>query len=47
VSESTSFSIKLLNILNATYYTEAGFGPSDPGYPMPPFSIVTGMQLKL
>jgi len=47
VSESMSFSIKLLNILNATYYTEAGFGPSDPGYPMPPFSIVTGMQLKL
>ncbi len=47
VSESMSLSIKLLNILNVTYYTEAGFSSSDPGYPMPPFSIVTGMQLKL
>ena len=47
VTDSLSFSVKLLNILNVTYYTEAGFGPSDPGYPMPPFSVVTGMQLKL
>ena len=47
LTDRMSFSIKLLNILNVTYYTEAGFSPSDPGYPMPPFSVVTGMQLKL
>jgi len=40
-TSSLAFSIRLLNLLNTLYYTEYG------GYPMPPFSIVTGMQLKL
>ena len=40
-TDSITFSIKLRNILNTLYYTQAG------GYPMPPFSIVTGMDLKL
>jgi len=40
-SEALSFSIQLRNILNTLYYTEAG------GYPMPPFSIITGVQLHL
>ncbi len=40
-TSSVAFSVRLLNILNTLYYTEYG------GYPMPPFSIVTGMQVKL
>jgi len=40
-TENLTFSLKLLNILSTLYYTEWG------GYPMPPFSVVTGMQLKL
>ncbi len=40
-SNGLSFSIQLKNILNTLYYTEAG------GYPMPPFSIETGVQLHL
>jgi outer membrane cobalamin receptor len=40
-TSSLAFSVRLLNILNTLYYTESG------GYPMPPFSIVTGIDLKL
>ncbi len=40
-TSSLAFSIRLLNFLDTLYYTQYG------GYPMPPFSIVTGMQLKL
>ncbi|MGA2764004.1 MAG: TonB-dependent receptor [Spirochaetia bacterium] len=40
-SKSLTLSIRLLNILNTLYFTEQG------GYPMPPFSIVTGMEVKL
>ena len=51
LTKSVLFSVKLLNILNETYYTVGGFNsegyPDDPGYPMPPFSIVISMQLKL
>lgn len=51
VTQSLSLSVRLLNILNTTYYTVAGYNssgfPVDPGYPMPPFSVVTGMELKL
>jgi vitamin B12 transporter len=39
-TKSLAFSIGLLNILDAEYQTT-------PGYPMPPFSIVLGMELKL
>lgn len=40
-TSSLTFSVRLLNILNTLYYTEAG------GYPMPPFSIVTGVEVRL
>ena len=40
-SEALSLSVQLKNILNTLYFTEAG------GYPMPPFSVVTGVQLHL
>jgi outer membrane cobalamin receptor len=40
-TSSLTFSIRLLNVLNTLYYTEAG------GYPMPPFSIVTGVEVHL
>lgn len=40
-TSSLAFSIRLQNILNTLYYTEAG------GYPMPPFSIITGLEAKL
>ncbi|HVP19750.1 MAG TPA: TonB-dependent receptor [Spirochaetia bacterium] len=39
-ASSLAFSVRLLNILDTLYYTEAG-------YPMPPFSIVTGVEAKL
>jgi len=51
ITEGVTFSLQLLNILNTTYYTVAGFNstgfPIDPGYPMPPFSIETGVQVHL
>ena len=51
VTQTLSISLKLLNVLNTTYYTVAGFNstgsPVDPGYPMPPFSVEMGMQLHL
>lgn len=40
VSGDMVFSVALRNMLNTLYYTESG-------YPMPPFSIVTGMEVKL
>jgi outer membrane cobalamin receptor len=40
VTENLVFSIALRNILNAVYFTQSG-------YPMPPFSVVTGMEVKL
>ena len=51
VSDNLAFTLGAKNILDALYYTvsggnSAGF-PFDPGYPMPPFSLVTGVSLKL
>lgn len=40
VTENLVFSIALRNILNAVYFTQSG-------YPMPPFSVITGMEVKL
>ena len=40
ISEILSVSLQLKNILNTLYYTEVG-------YAMPPFSVVTGVQLHL
>ncbi len=39
-TEHLVFSLTLRNILNTLYYTQVG-------YPMPPFSVVTGAQLHL
>jgi len=51
VTQSLSLSVKLLNVLNTTYYTVAGFNsmgfPVDPSYPMPPFSLETGVQVHM
>jgi outer membrane receptor for ferrienterochelin and colicins len=51
LTQTLSLSVKFLNVLNTTYYTVSGFNstgsPVDPGYPMPPFSIETGVQLRL
>jgi outer membrane cobalamin receptor len=50
-SDNLAFTLAAKNILNALYYTVSGGNtvgyPFDPGYPMPPFSLVTGMSLKL
>jgi len=40
LSKNFVFSLTLRNIFNELYYTE-------PGYPMPPFSIVTSVEAKL
>jgi vitamin B12 transporter len=40
VTENFKFSLALKNIFNALYYTQSG-------YPMPPFSIETGVSVKL
>jgi outer membrane receptor protein involved in Fe transport len=37
-SENIQFTLALKNILNALYYTQQG-------YPMPPFSVETGVRL--
>jgi vitamin B12 transporter len=51
LSDKMAFTLGARNILNALYYTVSGGNtvgyPFDPGYPMPPFSILTGMSLKL
>ena len=51
LSKTLSVSLALLNVLNETYYTVAGYNsagsPVDPGYPMPPFSLEAGVQLHL
>jgi vitamin B12 transporter len=39
-TESLTFSLKLKNLFNTLYYTQTG-------YPMPPFSIETGVNVKL
>jgi vitamin B12 transporter len=39
-SDSLQFSLALKNVFNALYYTSSG-------YPMPPFSIQTGVKVKL
>jgi vitamin B12 transporter len=39
-SENTAFTVALKNIFNVLYYTQLG-------YPMPPFSLVTGVSLTL
>ncbi len=50
-SDNLAFTLAAKNILNALYYTVSGGNtvgfPFDPGYPMPPFSLVTGVSLKL
>ncbi|HVO37551.1 MAG TPA: TonB-dependent receptor [Spirochaetia bacterium] len=40
VTENLVFSLALRNILNAMYFTQSG-------YPMPPFSVITGMEVRL
>lgn len=51
VSDNLAFTLAAKNILNALYYTVSGGNsagyPFDPGYPMPPFSLATGVSLKL
>lgn len=50
-SDNVAFTLAAKNILNALYYTVSGYNsagfPFDPGYPMPPFSLVTGVSVKL
>ena len=51
VRDGVTFSLQLLNILNTTYFTVQDSirraSPSIPAYPMPPFSIETGVQVHL
>jgi outer membrane cobalamin receptor len=50
-SDNVALTLAAKNILNALYYTVSGYNsqgfPFDPGYPMPPFSLVTGVSVKL